>query len=86
MSAKVVTFRRKGSIFPLFQSRRESDPHVVEEDVRWHVLSQLARLGYTQQRRILENVIVQLEERNNQGLTVEDGKTRVALDYSEAQE
>jgi hypothetical protein len=59
----------------------EPDPHVVEADVQWHVRSQLARLSYSAQRRILQAEIEILEERNNLGLTVEDGKTRQPLSY-----
>lgn len=87
-NSNVVTFKvKKGGLFTgLFRAKAEADVHAVEAQVQWHVLSQLVRLPYAQQERIIRNVVAQLEERAQLGLTVEEGQTRVALDYSEAQE
>lgn len=73
----------KTSRFSLFNRKKEPEPdiHAVEEDVRWHVLSQMARLPWTQQCRVWASVVEQLKERKELGLTVEEGQTRAALGY-----
>jgi hypothetical protein len=66
--------------------RREADPHVVETAVLWHVTSQLARLPYVAQTRVMAHAEAMIEERHEMGLTVVDGTTRAPLDYAEGQD